>query len=207
MQGVSYQVTSHARAPECVKIHDRLLAHVRRVKPTRILDVGCGAGDLCAALLHEGFDVVGMEPTEAMARIAARRCGADRVLRASCYENPPDLRLGLFDLVVSSEVIEHLYHPEKLVSFSAALLARGGTLLLSTPDYGNYFRNLFLSALNRWDHHHSPLWEGGHIKFFSRRTLRELLERGPFRIKQWDSVASCRAPIFPMSMIALAERT
>jgi 2-polyprenyl-6-hydroxyphenyl methylase/3-demethylubiquinone-9 3-methyltransferase len=56
---------------------------------------------------------------------------------------------------------------------AAELLKPDGFLLVSTPYHG-YAKNLALSVVDGWDKHHTVDWDGGHIKFFSVRTLRTL---------------------------------
>jgi SAM-dependent methyltransferase len=85
-----------------------------------------------------------------------------------------------FDAVVSSDVIEHLYRPAALIEAAATLLKPGGYLIVGTPYHG-YLKNLAISVLNKWDFHHGVSWDGGHIKFFSVRTLRDLVARHGFR--------------------------
>lgn len=54
-----------------------------------------------------------------------------------------------FDLVVSTEVIEHLYPPELLVRFARESLDPGGRLIVTTPHHG-YWKNLALAATGKW---------------------------------------------------------
>jgi hypothetical protein len=91
------------------------------------------------------------------------------------------------------------------VSFAKAHVAENGAVITATPDYGNYLRNLALALFNRWDSHHSVLWDGGHIKFFSRASLRRIFAEQGFGNFEWDSIRSVRAPMFPMSVVCIAR--
>lgn len=77
---------------------------------------------------------------------------------------------GLFDAVVSTEVIEHLYALHLLPIFTWHCLKPSELLIVTTPNHG-YLKNLALSVAGNWDDHHTALWHGGHIKFWSRTTL------------------------------------
>lgn len=77
-------------------------------------------------------------------------------------------------------MIEHLDSPAGLVETAVALLKPGGYLIVGAP-YHDYLKNLAISILNKWDVHHGVHWDGGHIKFFSKRTLRELVLRNGFQ--------------------------
>ena len=66
------------------------------------------------------------------------------------------------------------------------------------------FLNLALSLAGKWDHHHTVLWHGGHIKFFSRQTLSKLLESEGFLPKQFFGVG--RLPWIWSSMILVMRK-
>ncbi len=65
-------------------------------------------------------------------------------------------------------------------------------------------RNLALALAGKFDHHWSPLWDGGHIKFWSEKTLLELLEETGF--SSVDFVRVGRIPPLAKSMIAIARK-
>jgi len=108
-----------------------------------------------------------------------------------------------FNAVVSTEVIEHLYSPHSLPIYAGKVLHSGGYLVISTPYHG-YLKNLLLSIFNKWDFHHTPLWCGGHIKFWSRATLTKLLEQNGFTVTGFSGVG--RLPYVWKSMILVARK-
>jgi 2-polyprenyl-6-hydroxyphenyl methylase/3-demethylubiquinone-9 3-methyltransferase len=55
---------------------------------------------------------------------------------------------------------------------------------LTTPYHG-YLKNLALSLADRWDRHHTALWDGGHIKFWSRRSLAILMKQEGFAVEHF----------------------
>src|SRR5207244_287039 len=75
-----------------------------------------------------------------------------------------------FDSVVSAEVIEHLYTPRDFARGCFAALKPGGKFLCTTPYHG-YLKNILICVLNQFDNHFNPLRDGGHIKFWSLKTL------------------------------------
>ena len=170
-------------------IHRHIERLVLNQKPSSVLEIGSGQGELGSRLAAKGIRYAGLEPVASELSVAEERFPELRFVRASCYDDPLPLNLGKFDLATSNDVIEHLYEPRVLVQFARAHLNPGGKIVCGTPDYGNYFRNLMLSVTNRWDAHHTTLWDGGHIKFFSRRTLGQLLAGGGFGNVEWHSLA------------------
>lgn len=149
-----------------------------------VCDLGCGNGYLASRLGAYGLHVTGIDASESGLQIARRYYATDNVtfVRGEIGTGLQALLPAglLFDAVVSSDVIEHLYRPAALVEAAAALLKPGGYLIVGTPYHG-YLKNLAISILNKWDSHHGVHWDGGHIKFFSKRTLRELVLRHGLR--------------------------
>ena len=189
----------------CAYLVDPVVALVRASGARRVLDLGCGNGHLCRRLRAEGFDVVGMEPDAEGAAQARRLAPGLRVHALGVDHAPADLLANEapFDLVVSTEVVEHLYAPRRLPRFAAAVLVPRGQLLLTTPYHG-YWKNLAIALAGRWDHHHTALWEGGHIKFFSRATLGRLLDEEGFDVTGFQGVG--RLPGLWKSMIVAGRR-
>ncbi len=108
-----------------------------------------------------------------------------------------------FDLVISTEVVEHLYDPRSYARGCFAALKPGGRFICTTPYHG-YFKNLLISILGKWDTHMNPLWDGGHIKLWSPGTLRGLLTECGFQNFQFRGAG--RVPLFWMTMAMAADR-
>jgi 2-polyprenyl-6-hydroxyphenyl methylase/3-demethylubiquinone-9 3-methyltransferase len=153
-----------------------VMAMLPRPQPgTRLLDVGCGNGFWSQKFAELGYSVVGIDPSESGIREARKAWPG---IRFEALAATPDFfkQLGEepFDYVVSLEVVEHLYAPRDWAAGCYSALKPGGRLVVSTPYFG-YLKNLVVGLTGRWDKHHLPLWDGGHIKFWSRKTLMELL--------------------------------
>ena len=148
-------------------------------RKVRILDLGCGNGTLAAALHRQGYDVVALDASVDGIDLARQQFPGIRFETFSIYEESVhDVIGGDYDFVISMEVIEHLYWPRKLLEVGYASLAGGGRMIVTTPYHG-YLKNLALSVLDGWDKHFTVGWDGGHIKFFSRKNLKALmLEQG-----------------------------
>lgn len=150
-------------------------------QPTqRTLDLGCGNGWLTHWLQQQGFAVQGVDPSPSGIEHAQ---AAHPDLAFHCHPATPELlqRLHLepFDLVVSTEVVEHCYAPRDWAAACYNSLRPGGQLICSTPYHG-YLKNLTLALSGKLDRHFTALWDGGHIKFWSRSTLSQLLTEAGF---------------------------
>jgi 2-polyprenyl-3-methyl-5-hydroxy-6-metoxy-1,4-benzoquinol methylase len=170
----------------------------------RVLDVGCGNGFTCGEFLKRGCQVVGIDLSREGIEIArgAHPNGRFEVLPAD-DRLLVNLREEPFDLVVSTEVVEHLYAPRAYARGCFHALKPGGRFLCTTPYHG-YLKNLALSLAGKWDTHADPLWDGGHIKLWSRRTLAALLRETGFENLQFRGVG--RLPFLWMTMLMSGDR-
>jgi 2-polyprenyl-3-methyl-5-hydroxy-6-metoxy-1,4-benzoquinol methylase len=185
-----YSYSGEQISPGHAWIDPVMLKVVRRLAPARVLDLGCGNGVLAAKLAKFGYEVVGIDPSHSGIEEARKLYPSIDFRVGGVYDDPASLDLGDFDVVVSEEVVEHLYFPDALISFSDKVLRPGGKLVLSTPYYG-YLRNLLLAICNRWDHHLTPLWDHGHIKLFSKKSMKKLLQRNDYEMLEFHGAGNC----------------
>ena len=181
-------------------INPAVLKLLKENGATSVLDAGCGNGELCGLLAKSGFDVTGIDADRRGIEIAKNRYPGAKFSIGS-FESDPVV-VGV-DAVVSTEVVEHLYSPHLLARHAFAALKPGGVFIISTP-YHSYLKNLALAVTNKWDAHHTALWHGGHIKFWSYRTLNQLLGQAGF--KPASLVGVGRLPFLWKSMILVAQR-
>lgn len=197
---------SSSKAPHTsAYIAPRILEILKGLGVDRVLDVGAGNGALCSKLASAGFRVVGVENDEEGVRIARATHPGIPFHHFGVQHEPARLldRERPFDAVVSTEVIEHLFSPHLLPAYARGVLKPGGYLVLTTPYHG-YLKNLVLSILDKWDTHHTVLWHGGHIKFWSRATLTRLLADNGFRVIGFSGVG--RLPYLWKSMVLVAQK-
>jgi 2-polyprenyl-6-hydroxyphenyl methylase/3-demethylubiquinone-9 3-methyltransferase len=190
----------------CNYLVPKVMTLLRLLNARRVIDIGAGNGMLCAALAHAGLEVVGLEPDAQGVALARAAVPGARFEQLGVEADPELLRrrYGSFDAVVSTEVIEHLHAPHRLPALAAGLLQPGGWLVITTPYHG-YLKNLALSLADKWDHHHTALWYGGHVKFWSRATLTQLLQDNGFEVVGFHGVG--RIPYLWKSMVLTARRS
>lgn len=170
-----------------------------------VLDIGCGNGCFVNRLIGKGYAAYGVDiAADGIALANRTNPGRFFLCDADTGVLPDPLYGAHIRTIVSMEVIEHLYSPHAFVKFARRILSAsgGGTLILSTPYHG-YLKNFFISVVDKWDYHWSALWEGGHIKFWSRRTLTRLLEEEGFCNVRFRCVG--RFPYLWRHMVCRAE--
>jgi len=168
----------------------------------RLFELGCGNGSVAAAMTMLGYDVTGIDASEQAITQANRHHPELKLKRGSAYDDLAGL-YGQFPIVVSLEVIEHLYFPRKFATTVFDLLLPGGVAILSTPYHG-YLKNLALALTGKMDEHFTALWDDGHIKFWSIRSLSALLRETGFTVEQFSRVG--RIPVLGKSMIVVVKK-
>jgi SAM-dependent methyltransferase len=135
-----------------------------------LLDVGCYTGVFVEIAASHGWDAWGVEPSRWAVGEALRQ-GLHVVQGTLETANLPQTH---FDVVTMWDVIEHLADPRRALDHTYRLLKPGGLVVLHTIDIDSFFARLMGA---RW-----PWLMEMHMYYFSRRTLRAMLERCGFRV-------------------------
>ncbi|MGK5529608.1 3' terminal RNA ribose 2'-O-methyltransferase Hen1 [Streptomyces sp. URMC 129] len=157
--------TEHAPVPLAVQRRAAITAAIRETGATRVLDLGCGGGQLLDALLkdHALTEVVGMDVSVRALQAAARRLRTDRMSerqreRLTLMQGSlmyTDDRLAGYDAAVLSEVIEHV-DPPRLPALEYAVFgsARPGAVVVTTPnaEYNSRWESLPAGEFRHADH-------------------------------------------------------
>jgi 2-polyprenyl-3-methyl-5-hydroxy-6-metoxy-1,4-benzoquinol methylase len=190
--------------------HGYLLGPIRELvqglgKTGRLLDLGCGNGSLSHEFAKLGFEVYGVDRSESGIRIAQATFPRVQFSLGDVEKPmvPGSFPAESFDFVISTEAVEHVFQPRQFVENAFRLLKPSGHFILSTPYHG-YFKNLVLALTGKMDRHFTALWDGGHIKFWSQKTLSELLEEKGFTDLQF--VGTGRVPYLWKSMILVSRK-
>jgi SAM-dependent methyltransferase len=146
--------------------HRRLGLLERVAKPPgRLLDVGCGTGDFLVTARSRGWQVTGVEPVPASARVA-RETRCLNVVTATL--DVCGLPERSFDVVTALHVLEHMDDPVSFVTLMSRWVAPGGVLFVEVPNFKSFCR---LQAGEGWPLLH-PL---DHVVHFSPATLDRVL--------------------------------
>jgi len=151
-----------------------------------VLDVGCGGGLLCEALVHRGARVTGIDMGEAplsVARLHQLESGAEVTYERSTAESFAEQHAGEFDVVTCLEMLEHVPDPSTVVSACAALCRPGGDLFFSTINrnpkaflFAIVGAEYVLNMLPRGTHEYAKLIKPSELARWIRDAGLEMLE-------------------------------
>jgi glycosyltransferase involved in cell wall biosynthesis len=142
--------------------------------PRRVLDVGCGRGELGHTLRRRGHYVAGVDRQ-------APAFELDEFVVADLSEGLPASLDGRFDVVILADVLEHLVNPLALLCDAKARLAPGGTLLVSLPNAVHWSVRAQV-ALGKFDYTNKGILDRGHVRFFTRASARRLFADAGLRV-------------------------
>lgn len=135
MTGFERVVSRTIRAGQAWRtFRTRPLDALESMPPGRGLDVGCGRGDLAAAMIARGWTMSGVEPSPYACEVAARR--GIKVSRGML--STVELEPHAYDAVVFNHSLEHTVDPVAAVRSAAAALAPRGLLLVTVPNFGSW---------------------------------------------------------------------
>jgi SAM-dependent methyltransferase len=157
-------------------------------KSARLLEIGCGNGDTAVYARETGKcgSCVGVELCAEPAAEAAKRL--DQVLVGDAEEIELPFPPGHFDLLIMSEVIEHLRDPWTALRKLHPLLAPGAIVLAGSPNVA--FRNVVMMLLRgRWDYELAGIMDKTHLRWFTPATYRDLFEDCGYAV-EWSKPAA-----------------
>ncbi len=151
--------------------------HYKKVNPSyttgralKFLDWGCGTGRSLDFAKKRGWESHGIDISD-WAVEKGRKEGRDILL--TNLENSP-FEDGFFDIILMSEVIEHVTDPMHELKVARRKLKPGGIIVVDTINIDSFFMKYLGDK--------STFIEAGHITYFSYRTLRETLEKAGFKV-------------------------
>ncbi len=133
--------------PSRRRFDETMLGHLKDLKGARVLDYGCGRGDLSLYILEKGGEACGIDISAVYIKAAAQRCGTagyDRskykfyVMDAHAMDFPDDF----FDIVVGLGILHHL-EPDIALHEIHRVLKPGGRVILQEPLADNPLLKLF----------------------------------------------------------------
>jgi SAM-dependent methyltransferase len=177
---------------------EELARRAERILGTgRLLEIGCGRGELLRGAANAGWDVRGVEMTETFARIAKDEFGVP--VEVSRAETANALR-EQWDVVILAAVLEHVYDPMALLERVRDGLRRGGLVFIDVPNECSFYTrmgNLYLRLTGKdWAINLSPTFPPFHVVGFCPASLKWALGKTGFYPLHFDlyQMESCLTP-------------
>lgn len=169
------------------------ILHAMMPANVRVLDVGCGTGSVTLiANRDRGNDVVAIEPDSERARVARSR---DISVVEGVLDDAFIAAHELFDVVLSSDVIEHVAAPADFIRQMAKAMKPNGYLLVSVPNVAHWTVRLRLLA-GQFDYQESGIMDTTHLRWFTDKTIRNLLKGVGFDIVEVRQTAGVEQRVY-----------
>ncbi|UTN05286.1 class I SAM-dependent methyltransferase [Flavobacterium bizetiae] len=136
----------------------------------RILDIGAGTGDFLLTAKNDGWDTVGVEPSERAKNIAIQK-GISFVNETSALEN------NSFDVITMWHVLEHVPNLELQIQELKRLLKPTGTLIVAVPNFKSYDAQHYQTF---WAAYDVPI----HFWHFSKKAIKSLFEKVDMKLEK-----------------------
>lgn len=153
-------------------------------KNRHVLDLGCNTGNFLKLIQKNNKNIEGVEISQKIAKIGQKK--GLKIKIADLGKTFPYLK-NTFDTITAGEIIEHIYDTDLFLKEIKRILKPNGYLILSTPNIATLGRRIMLLfGIN-------PLIEtslenaSGHIRYFTKKSLEQLLEKHNFKIIKFKS--------------------
>jgi 2-polyprenyl-3-methyl-5-hydroxy-6-metoxy-1,4-benzoquinol methylase len=156
---------------------EAVLAHTE--PGDRVLEGGVSSGYFAEVLVRAGRRVDGIELDPVAAERARRVC--ERVVVGDLQHIDVEELGGPYDLLLFGDTLEHVPDPVAVLRALANELRPGATLVVSTPNVANWAIRLGL-LLGRFRYTDRGILDRTHLRFYTRRTLVEMIEQAGFRV-------------------------
>lgn len=148
--------------------------------PSRVLDVGCASGWFLSKISQSFPEAkcLGIDPYAKAVKYGQKKYQNLLLIKADGHRLP--FKSQSFDLIICTEVLEHVLNPGKVVKEIGRVLDYHGTAIFEM-DSGSWF---FKLAWFCWTHSGNNIWHHAHLHAFNDKKLRKLIEGNGFQVTQ-----------------------
>lgn len=140
-------------------------------KKGNVLDVGCNIGTFLEVAKRAGWNCYGLDVN----RSVVNECKSKGIsISTTTLEQAKHLP-HFFDVILLNDVLEHTTTPKSMIAAAATLLKKNGVLFIVTPN----IESITFRILRKHWHHLKP---NEHLTYFSKKTIRRLLDPSAFKI-------------------------
>jgi 2-polyprenyl-3-methyl-5-hydroxy-6-metoxy-1,4-benzoquinol methylase len=156
-------------------------------KNDRVLDFGCGPGAILTGLRDINVnESAGIDISENAIDFVKNRFPDYKWIKVG-IDDPIPYADEYFDVVISSEVIEHVFDVDNFLAELRRVIKPGGVLALSCPHHG-FIKDLTMLLSGRFeDHYHNPY--DPHLRYYSRKSMSIVLNKNRFHIDKIQRIS------------------
>ena len=169
----AYENEKEMPGPTRLSLENLIDSFEKYRKNNRILDVGCGEGWILELAMKKGWEAYGTEFSSRAIEI----CEKKGIKMYAGVLKPASIKEKDFDIIVSSETIEHINNPREELANMYQLLRKGGLLYITTPNFNSYLRRMMKDR-------YAIIKYPEHLSYYTTKTLNRLLgETGFSKVK------------------------
>lgn len=143
----------------------------------KMLDIGCGVGDFLHKAETQGWECIGVEPSEEAKAIARERTKA-KIIKSEELEKFPD---QIFDVITMWHVLEHVDNIRWQVEQLQRLIKPNGRIVIALPNYKSYDGQYYKE---KWAAYDVPR----HLNHFNRSTIVKIFNTKGLKLKTIDKL-------------------
>lgn len=146
------------------------LINSQQSKKGKLLDIGAGTGDFLLTAKNDGWETIGVEPSDRAKNIAKEK-------GISFVEETSSLESNSLDVITMWHVLEHVPNLELQIQELKRLLKPTGTLIVAVPNYKSFDANHYQTF---WAAYDVPI----HFWHFSKKSIQVLFERVDMKLEK-----------------------
>lgn len=178
-----------------IRRENKILKLIGEVAEKKILDVGCASGYFGKKLEKKGAKVTGIDSSAQAIYLAKKFITNALVVDLNEIKIP--LKSNSFDMILASEVLEHLINPLGTLKELYRILKPKGAYIVTTPNF-MYWGNRIQFLKGRFRYEKDGMFDKSHIHFYTYSSLIDDLKNSKFKIKNENHIYTGSKILVPM---------
>jgi len=161
---------------------------------SKVLDIGCATGYFAKELLKKNCEAWGVDFDEKAVTKANKYCFKTAVCNFDEMKTLPWPK-DYFDFILILDVIEHLSHPERIISAIKPHLKKGGRVIVSVPNVA-HAQIRYQLCLGKFEYTSTGIMDKTHVHFYTRKSFLDTLKQLGLETKKLiPTNGMCKVPL------------